>query len=83
MAKEHLTEEQKTIHSMDREAGIQLNRISLIARLAECTLTPERWSEVEEALQLIKTLSDELANQLNCMAEKAGVAWTENNYAGL
>jgi hypothetical protein len=51
--------------------------------LAECTLTPERWSEIEEALQLIKTLSDELANQLNCMAEKAGVAWTENNYAGL
>ena len=83
MATEHLTEAEKTIHAMDREAGIMLNRISLLARLAECTLTPERWAEVEEALQLIKTLSDELANQLNCMAEKAGVAWTENNYAGL
>ena len=83
MATEHLTEAEKTIHAMDREAGITLNRISLIARLAECTLTPERWAEVEEALQLIKTLFDELANQLNCMAEKAGVAWSENNYAGV
>jgi hypothetical protein len=83
MAKGHLTEAQKTIHSMDREAGIQLNRISLIARLAECTLTPNRWSEVEEALQLIKTLSDDLANQLNCMAEMAGAAWSESDYAGL
>lgn len=83
MAKEHLTEEQKTIHSMDREAGIMLNRISLLARLAECSLSPMTIVEVEEALQLIKSLSDELANQLNCMAEKAGVAWTENNYAGL
>ena len=83
MATKHLTEAEKTIHSMEREAWTTLHRISLIARLAECTLTPERWAEVEEALQLIKTLSDELANQLNCMAEKAGVAWTENNYAGL
>ena len=83
MAAKYLTDSQKTIHEMDREAGITLNRISLLARLAECTLTPNRITEVEEALQLIKTLSDELANQLNCMAEKAGVAWTENNFAGL
>jgi len=83
MATEHITEAQKTIHSMEREAWTTLHRISLIARLAECTLTPERWAEVEEALQLIKTLSDDLANELNCMAEKAGGAWTESNYAGL
>ena len=83
MATEHLTEAEKAIHEMEREEWTTLHRIFLIARLAECTLTPERWAEVEEALQLIKTLSDELANQLNCMAEKAGVAWTENNDAGL
>ena len=82
MATEHLTEAEKTIHSMDREAWITLHRISLIARLAECTLTPERWAEVEEALQLIKTLSDELANQLNCMAEKAGGAGPESHCTG-
>jgi len=46
MATEHLTEAEKTIHAMDREAGITLNRIFLIARVAECTLTPERWSEI-------------------------------------
>ena len=83
MATEHITEAQKTIHAMDREAGITLSRISLIARLAECTLSTMTITEVEEALQLIKTLSDELGNQLNCMAETAGVAWSENNYAGL
>ena len=83
MAAKYLTDSQKTIPEMDREAGITLNRISLLARLAECTLTPNRITEVEEALQLIKTLSDELANQLDYMAEKAGVAWTENNFAGL
>ena len=83
MAAKYLTDSQKTIHEMDREAGITLNRISLLARLAECTLSTMTITEVEEALQLIKTLSDELANQLNCMAEKASVEWTEDNYAGL
>ena len=75
MVAKYLTDSQKTIHEMDREAGITLNRISLLSTM---TIT-----EVEEALQLIKTLSDELANHLNCLAEKAGVVWTENNYAGL
>jgi hypothetical protein len=68
---------------MDREAGIMLSRISLLARLAECALSTMTISEVEEALQLIKTLSNDLANQLNCMAEEAGVMWSESDYAGL
>lgn len=32
MATDHLTEAEKTIHAMDREAWIALHRISLIAR---------------------------------------------------
>jgi hypothetical protein len=86
MASKYLTDSQKTIHEMDRKAGEALTRIAVLAALADCCLdhpSPRAVIHAATALNTIKIIADEVANDINCLAEAAGAAWPESHYAGL